>query len=131
MIAMALACRPELIIADEPTTALDVTTEVRILDLLNQLQKELGVAVLYISHDLGVVRKVSHRVLVMYAGRVVEMGPTERLFREPKHPYTAGCWMRRPPRNRLGGPSGHRRNCAGTPRPAAFVPVQFEMSTRA
>jgi oligopeptide/dipeptide ABC transporter ATP-binding protein len=88
MIGMALACRPELIIADEPTTALDVTTEVRILDLLYQLQEELGVAVLYISHNLGVVRRVSHRVLVMYAGQVVEAGPTEQVFREPKHPYT-------------------------------------------
>jgi oligopeptide/dipeptide ABC transporter ATP-binding protein len=90
MIAMALACRPELLIADEPTTALDVTTQARILDLINELQQELELAVLYISHDLHVVRSVSRRVAVMYAGQLVEVAPTDVLFDSPRHPYTRG-----------------------------------------
>ena len=90
MIAMALAGQPELLIADEPTTALDVTIQAQILDLLRELQAELGMSVILISHDLGVIAEFARRVLVMYAGRVVEEAPARVLFREPMHPYTTG-----------------------------------------
>ncbi len=90
MIAIAIACRPRLLIADEPTTALDVTIQAQILELLRDLQEELGMAVLLISHDLGVIAQFAHRVTVMYAGRVVETAPASALFRRPVHPYTAG-----------------------------------------
>jgi oligopeptide/dipeptide ABC transporter ATP-binding protein len=90
MIAQALAANPELLIADEPTTALDVTIQARILDLLAELQERLHTAVLYISHDLSLVRRISDRVAVMYAGRVVEMGSADEVFGRPQHPYTRG-----------------------------------------
>jgi oligopeptide/dipeptide ABC transporter ATP-binding protein len=90
MIAMALACRPELLIADEPTTALDVTIQAQILDLLKKLQGELGMAILLITHDLGVVAETCDQVVVMYAGRVIEEASAERLFAGPRHPYTVG-----------------------------------------
>jgi oligopeptide/dipeptide ABC transporter ATP-binding protein len=90
MIAQALACDPDLIIADEPTTALDVTVQARILDLIGQLQAKRGSSVIYISHDLSVVRRICDRVAVMYAGRVVEIGPTAQIFANPRHPYTKG-----------------------------------------
>jgi peptide/nickel transport system ATP-binding protein len=90
MIAMALACRPDLLIADEPTTALDVTIQAQILDLLRQLQSELGMAILLITHDLGVVAETCAEVVVMYAGRIVERAPTDTLFALPRHHYTAG-----------------------------------------
>jgi peptide/nickel transport system ATP-binding protein len=90
MIAMALACNPELVIADEPTTALDVTIQAQILDLLKRLQAERGMAVMLITHDLGVVAESCDAVVVMYAGRVVEKAPVRTLFRQPAHPYTAG-----------------------------------------
>jgi peptide/nickel transport system ATP-binding protein len=90
MIAMALACNPELVIADEPTTALDVTIQAQILDLLKRLQAERGMAVMLITHDLGVVAESCDAVVVMYAGRVVEQAPVRTLFRQPAHPYTAG-----------------------------------------
>ncbi len=90
MIAMALLCEPELLIADEPTTALDVTIQAQILDLIKELQGELGMSVLLITHDLGVVAGLADRVLVMYAGRVVEAGSTDRLYAAPRHPYTQG-----------------------------------------
>jgi len=90
MIAQALACNPDLLIADEPTTALDVTVQARILDLINDLQRRHDTAVLYISHDLSLVRRVCDRVVVMYAGKIVETGPTEDLFANPSHPYTRG-----------------------------------------
>jgi oligopeptide/dipeptide ABC transporter ATP-binding protein len=88
LIAMAVSCQPDLLICDEPTTALDVTIEAQILDLIEELQREFGTAVLFITHDLGVVREVCDRVSVMYAGNVVEHGPTETLFETPSHPYT-------------------------------------------
>ena len=88
MIAQALACDPDLLIADEPTTALDVTIQARILDLIAELQQERHAAVLYISHDLSLVKRISARVAVMYAGKLVEVAPTEELFAEPMHPYT-------------------------------------------
>ena len=90
MIAMALSCNPQLLIADEPTTALDVTIQAQILELLNQLKAELGMAVMLITHDLGVVADSAARVAVMYAGRVVEEAPVMELFTNPKHPYTQG-----------------------------------------
>ena len=90
MIAMALLCRPDLLIADEPTTALDVTTQAQILELMRELRAELGMAVLLITHALGVVAEMADRVAVMYAGRIVEMAPVEDIFRAPRHPYTIG-----------------------------------------
>jgi oligopeptide/dipeptide ABC transporter ATP-binding protein len=90
MIAIALACSPQLLIADEPTTALDVTIQAQILDLLRELQKELGMAVILITHDLGVVAEFVQRVIVMYAARVAETGPVGAIFRTPQHPYAEG-----------------------------------------
>jgi oligopeptide/dipeptide ABC transporter ATP-binding protein len=90
MIAMALACNPDLLIADEPTTALDVTIQAQIMELLTKLQKELGMSIMLITHDLGVVAEACHEVVVMYAGRVVESTDVETLFATPKHPYTQG-----------------------------------------
>ncbi len=90
MIAMALSCRPDLLIADEPTTALDVTIQAQILELLARLQEELGMAVLFITHDLGVVAQAADDVAIMYAGRIVEKAPVRALFKRPRHPYTIG-----------------------------------------
>jgi peptide/nickel transport system ATP-binding protein len=90
MIAMALACRPSLLIADEPTTALDVTIQAQILELLGRLRRDLGMALLLITHDLGVVAESCDQVVVMYAGHVVERAPAAALFARPRHPYTAG-----------------------------------------
>ncbi len=90
MIAMALMCGPELLIADEPSTALDVTIQAQILRLLADLQKDLGIAMVLITHDLGVVARIAHRVAVMYAGEIVEQGTAERIFASPRHPYTRG-----------------------------------------
>ena len=90
MIAIAIACRPRLLIADEPTTALDVTIQAQILDLLRDLQQELGMSVILITHDMGVIAEFARRVMVMYAGRVVETAPVSALFRQPVHPYTDG-----------------------------------------
>lgn len=90
VIGMALAGEPDLLIADEPTTALDVTTQAAILELLEELQDELGMSILYVTHDLGVVAQIADRVVVMYGGKVMERAPTERLFASPKHPYTQG-----------------------------------------
>jgi oligopeptide/dipeptide ABC transporter ATP-binding protein len=90
LIAQALACNPDLLIADEPTTALDVTIQARILELIAELQRRLETSVLYISHDLSLVKEICERVAVMYAGRIVETGTTEEVFSDPKHPYTRG-----------------------------------------
>ncbi len=90
MIAMALACDPKLLIADEPTTALDVTIQAQILELLQRLQDELGMAIIMITHDMGVVAETCDRVVVMYAGQVVEEGPVDEIFHDPRHPYTQG-----------------------------------------
>jgi peptide/nickel transport system ATP-binding protein len=90
MIAMALSCNPALLIADEPTTALDVTIQAQILELIKRLQRELGMAVIFITHNLGVAAEIADRIMVMYAGRVVEAGPARSIFREPRMPYTIG-----------------------------------------
>ncbi len=90
VIAMALACEPKVVIADEPTTALDVTIQAQILELMQQLQRDLGLAIVLITHDLGVVAEMCDEVVVMYAGRIAESGPVERIFNHPTHPYTRG-----------------------------------------
>lgn len=108
MIALALACKPSLLIADEPTTALDVTIQAQILDLMRKLQRELGMSILFITHNLGVVAEIAQRVAVMYAGRVVEEGEVKALFAKPSHPYTRGLLAcvprldRRQPRGKRG-----------------------------
>jgi len=90
LIAMALVCRPRLLIADEPTTALDVTIQAQILELMQELQKELGMAILFITHDLGTVAKMCDRVAVMYLGKIVETGTAAEIYKNPQHPYTKG-----------------------------------------
>ena len=102
MIAMALSCRPDVLIADEPTTALDVTIQAQILELMKELQREFGMAILLITHDLGVVAETADRVAVMYAGKIVESARVEELFAEPRHPYTLGLFSSRPSRRRRG-----------------------------
>ena len=106
MIAMALVCGPALLIADEPTTALDVTTQAQVLDLLRSLQQRNGMALVLITHDLGVIAETSDEVIVMYLGQVVEHGPVESVFQEPQHPYTRALLQSMPnvlakPRTRL------------------------------
>jgi oligopeptide/dipeptide ABC transporter ATP-binding protein len=90
VIAMAIACRPSLVLADEPTTALDVTIQAHILELLTRIQAEMGMAMVLVTHDLGLIAERAHEVAVMYAGRIVEQADTPELFREPLHPYTQG-----------------------------------------
>jgi peptide/nickel transport system ATP-binding protein len=90
MIAMALSCDPQLLLADEPTTALDATVQVQVLILLRRLQRELGMGMIFVTHDLGVAAEIADRIAVMYAGRIVEIGPVAQLLRCPMHPYTAG-----------------------------------------
>ncbi len=102
MIAMALACGPELIIADEPTTALDVTVQAQILRLINRLQRSRGMSVLYITHDLGVVSQIADRVYVMYAGVIVETGAVAQIFGNPRHPYTRALLESLPSRAKRG-----------------------------
>ena len=104
MIALALAPGPQLLIADEPTTALDVTIQAQLLDLLRRLQAERGMAVLLITHDLGVVAELCHRVAIIYAGRIVELAAVETIFREPLHPYTRGLLRCLPHPSRFGQP---------------------------
>ena len=92
MIAMALSCNPQLLIADEPTTALDVSIQAQILELMRNLQRDFGSSMIFITHDLGVVNEMCDRVIVMYAGRIVEQGTTQQIFSNPKHPYTWGLF---------------------------------------
>jgi len=106
MIAMALACNPKLLIADEPTTALDVTIQAQILDLMRELKQKIDAAIVLITHDLGVVAEMAQRVVVMYAGRKAEEAPVSRLFRRPLHPYTKGLLASVP---RLGASLDHKR----------------------
>jgi len=104
MIAMALACRPRLLIADEPTTALDVTIQAQILELIDSLKQELGMGLLLITHDLGIVAERTERTAIMYAGKVVETGPTGALLETPLHPYTEGLLASLPQRSEPGRP---------------------------
>ena len=145
LIAMAIACSPDLLVADEPTTALDVTIQAQILDLLDQLKEQFRLAVLLVSHDLGVVAQNADRVAVMYAGRIVEEAPVKSLFKDPKHPYTSGL-LRSLPRGSAtsrmgaGGTGGTRRrleaiqgtvpDLAELPPGCAFAPrcpLEFEL----
>jgi oligopeptide/dipeptide ABC transporter ATP-binding protein len=134
MIAMALSCNPTLLIADEPTTALDVTTQAQILDLLRQLQRQYGMAIMLITHNLGVVAEMADIVVVMYLGRVVEHAPVDEIFYAPKHPYTQAL-LRSIPRihakahERLASitgsvphPYNRPRGCPFHPRCSAFMP---------
>ena len=134
MIAMALSCHPTLLIADEPTTALDVTTQAQILDLLRQLQHEYGMAIMLITHDLGVIAEMADTVVVMYLGRVVEQASVDEIFYQPQHPYTQALLrsiprLRATSRERLASISGavpHPYNrpsgCPFHPRCSAFMP---------
>jgi len=108
MIALALSCNPNLLIADEPTTALDVTIQAQILDLLRRLQREIGMSILFITHNLGVVAEIAHDVVVMYTGRVVEKSPVSGLFAHQKHPYTRGLLACIPNASRDRGAAGER-----------------------
>jgi peptide/nickel transport system ATP-binding protein/oligopeptide transport system ATP-binding protein len=112
MIAMAMANRPRLIIADEPTTALDVTIQAQILDLLRVVQQETGAALIFITHDLGVIAEMTDRVVVMYAGRVVETAHVDSIFHDPRHPYTRGLLESLP---RLAARSGDLPVIPGQP----------------
>jgi peptide/nickel transport system ATP-binding protein/oligopeptide transport system ATP-binding protein len=129
MIAMALACRPSLLIADEPTTALDVTIQAQILDLMDELQAQLGMAIIFITHDLGVVAQVARRVVVMYAGQVVESGPVEEIFSRPKMPYTAGL-IGSIPRLGRSEPGQRLRTIPGQVPPLSQLPAGCRFSTR-
>ncbi len=119
MIAIALSCRPALLVADEPTTALDVSVQAQILALLDDLQREMGTAILLITHDLAVIAETAHRVAVMYAGRLVETGPVEALFARPLHPYTEGL-LRSIPRI-------ERERMAFLPEIAGVVPAPWDL----
>jgi peptide/nickel transport system ATP-binding protein len=121
MIAMALACDPRILIADEPTTALDVTTQAQILDLLRELQAKRGLAIILITHDMGVIAEMAHDVAVMYLGRCVESGPVKQIFDSPQHPYTRALLRSIPtvlakPRTRLPTIAG------SIPQPGAWPP---------
>jgi peptide/nickel transport system ATP-binding protein len=126
MIAMALAGEPELLVADEPTTALDVTIQAQILDLVTTLRRDTGMALVLISHDLGVVSDTCSRIAVMYAGRIVEEAPSEQIFANPNHPYTQGLLGALPPlagqRHRLVAIPGSVPEAAHMPKGCAFAP---------
>jgi oligopeptide transport system ATP-binding protein len=127
MIAMALACVPQVLIADEPTTALDVTIQAQIVELVKRLQAELGMAVIWITHDLGVVARMAHRVAVMYAGLIVEEAPSKELFGNPSHPYTLGLMSSLPrldtgSRERLVSIEGRPPALLRAPQSCPFAP---------
>ena len=127
MIAMALACRPKVILADEPTTALDVTIQAQILELMKDLSRRLGVAMLIITHNLGVVARYADRVNVMYAGRIIERGTARELYGHPRHPYTLGLLrsvprLDEPRRARLEPIEGQPPDLTRLPPGCAFAP---------
>jgi oligopeptide/dipeptide ABC transporter ATP-binding protein len=127
MIAMALACEPALVLADEPTTALDVTIQAQILELMKDLSRRLGVAMLIITHNLGVVARYADRVNVMYAGRIIERGTARELYGNPRHPYTLGLLrsvprLDEPRRARLNPIDGQPPDLTRLPRGCAFAP---------
>jgi len=126
MIAMALACEPKLLIADEPTTALDVTIQAQVLELLRKLQRLLGMSVILITHDLGVVAEFADRIVVMYAGRVVEEGAVDEVFRAPKHPYTEGLLRSLP---KIGTSADERTRPRRLPTIEGMVPDLRELPT--
>jgi oligopeptide/dipeptide ABC transporter ATP-binding protein len=127
MIAMGLACNPALLVADEPTTALDVTIQAQILDLLRDLKREVGMAILLITHNLGIVGDLADNVCVMYAGRIVEQSPAAELLREPRHPYTIAL-MRSIPR--LGSRAGRLQSIPGNVPNAARLPAGCKFAPR-
>ena len=128
MIAMALACEPKLLIADEPTTALDVTIQAQILELIQRLREMLGMAIIWITHDLGVVAGLAHRVAVMYGGQIVEHGEVRRLFRDPRHPYTRLLLETLP---RMDGQRAERlRSIVGQPPSLGAVPAACTFAPR-
>ena len=127
MIALALASRPQILLADEPTTALDATVQVQILLLLRELQRELGLSVIFVTHDIGVAVEVADRIAVMYAGRIVEQGPVRDVIRKPRHPYTIGLLATRAHGGRLIGQRlpaipGSPPDLANMPKGCAFAP---------
>ncbi len=120
MIAMAVSCEPQLLIADEPTTALDVTIQAQVLDLLKDMQRDFGMSIIFITHDLGVVAHICDRVVVLYAGRVMEQASIEDLYFRPSHPYTEGLLTAMP---QIGPRSGHLASIPGsTPVPSSLPP---------
>src|SRR3569833_3419970 len=137
MIAMAIACNPKLLIADEPTTALDVTVQAQILDLLLSLQRDRGMALILITHNMGVVSATTARVAVMYAGQIMEQRPTSSLFEQPPHPYTAALLAARPEASDGGrlatipgvvpGAHDRPRGCLFSPRCAYATPLPDEV----
>ena len=131
MIAMAIACEPELLIADEPTTALDVTIQAQILDLLKELQRKVGMAIVLITHDLGVVARMADEVAVMYAGEIVEHGTADDVFYSAAHPYTVGLRAAMPSRDTSPcGLAAHRRRAAGSVCAAAGLRVLRALPVR-
>jgi peptide/nickel transport system ATP-binding protein len=127
MIALALACRPKLLLADEPTTALDATVQIQILLLLRELQRELGLAVIFVTHDIGVAIEVADHIAVMYAGRIVEIGDCRSVVRAPAHPYTRGLLAARADHSlvkgeRLVAIPGAPPDLARLPAGCAFAP---------
>jgi oligopeptide/dipeptide ABC transporter ATP-binding protein len=127
MIAMALSCNPSLLIADEPTTALDVTVQAQILELIKKLQTDLGMGVIMITHDLGVIAEISTKVAVMYASKVVEYGMVEEIFYNPKHPYTIGLMNSIP---KLNKNKGRLATIEGSVPPPTNYPVGCHFCTR-
>jgi oligopeptide/dipeptide ABC transporter ATP-binding protein len=130
MIAIALSCDPELLIADEPTTALDVTIQAQIMELLASLQKKLGLAVLLITHDLGVVAEFCERIIVMYTGRVVEEAPVRTLFADPAHPYTRGLLKSLPSVTTIGEAPKRLPTIAGMVPPLTALPRGCKFNPR-
>jgi dipeptide transport system ATP-binding protein len=131
MIAMAIACTPRLLIADEPTTALDVTIQAQILDLLRTLQRERGMALVLISHNMGVIAEMARRVTVMYAGQIMEEREAASLFAAPQHPYTAALLASLPERSAEHEQARHHTGRrAGCLRPSLGLPVQPALSVR-
>ena len=134
MIAMALSCQPKLLIADEPTTALDVTIQAQILELLQEMKERFGMAIMLITHAMGVVAETCQRVVVMYAGKVVEEAPVEALFGNPRHPYTQGLIRSIPRVDRAAAQKaaagGDPRHGAQPARPAAGLPLRRALQVR-
>ncbi len=122
MIAMAVACSPDLLIADEPTTSLDVTIQAQILDLLLELKQDLDTAIIIITHDLGVIAEVAEKVVVMYAGTVVETGPVKAIFSRPQHPYTQALLFSIPPLHHRQAPGHHIGRPTSDPGPLTACP---------